>query len=362
MANRRAPGEGSVWHDEKLDRWIAQLTLPSGKKKTKYGKTQTEVKKWLLEQRKAVQDNTYIEAKDITLSAFLDRFMSDVAAHKLRAKTIDSYNYLIRSHLKPELGEIKLTQLRADQIQNLYSNKLNSGLSRRTVQYMHAVLHKSLEQAVRWGLVIRNVSDMVEPPTPKKKTPDSLTADQVKDLFEAVKDDRLHALYVLAAMVGLREGELLGLTYKNVDLNEGVIHIVQAVQYLPGKGLVVSEPKTESSKRAIKLPQIALEALKEHQKRFPSKTYVFATSNETPISPRNLLRHWHATLEKIGIEQKPFHTLRHTCASLLIGQVHPKIVQALLGHSTISMTLNTYSHLLPGIQDEAAEKMDKLFA
>lgn len=354
---KRPNNEGSIdyWEEKKL--WRARISLPNGKRRSKYAKTQKEVKEWLREQIDAVSKGIWVEKDNITLAEFIDKYMQDVAAHTLRPKTIESYSSLIRMHIKPDLGDFKLNSLRPDHLQNLYSVKLNQGLSKRTVQYIHSILHKILDQSLRWGLVARNVADVVSPPSPDKKAPQALTPAQVKRLLDTVKGDRLYALYVLAITTGMRQGELLGLMWEDIDSNRGVLHIRQAVQQLIGRGLVISEPKTPKSKRTIKLTAYAIDALIPRQET----GLVFKTSNGTPFSPRNLIRHFHRMCDRAGLPDVPFHTLRHTFASLLLSQnVHPKVVQEMLGHSTITLTLDTYSHLLPDMQDEAAGKMHDL--
>jgi integrase len=364
MAKRRSAGEGTIFWSEKSQRWIGQLTLPNGKKKTKKSKVQGEVKKWLLEQRKAVQDNTYIDARDTTLGAFLDRYMKDVAAHTLKPKTISSYTYIIEKHIKPQIGSVKLTELRPEQLQALYSEKMNSGLSRRTVMYIHQVLHKALNQALKWGVVARNVTEMADHPTAKRSTPEILSADQAKMFLEHLKKDRLYALYLLAIAGGFRQGELLGLHWEDVDLKSGQIHVNHTVQELRGVGLVISEPKTDSSRRTVPIPKMAVEALQTlYDASSEHKGLIFTTKNHTPFSQRNLLRHFHDTLHELGLPTMRFHTLRHTFASLMLSQnVHPKVVQEMLGHSTITLTLDTYSHLIPSMQHDASQKINDILS
>lgn len=362
MEKRRARGEGSVYFNESLERWQAQLTLPNGKKKTKTAKTQGEVKKWLLEQRKAVEDNTYTDTKDITLETFLKRYMDDVASHTLAPKSISSYQYIIDSHILPDLGKIKLTQLRPDHLQKLYSDKLTSGLSRRTVLYIHQVLHKAIGQAMKWGLVARNVTDLAEHPTNKRKAPETLSVAQVKHLLDFLKGDRLYPLYLLAVSTGMREGELLGLHWEDVDLEHGIITVRHQAQELRGEGMIIKEPKTDSSKRPIELTEKALDCLQDlAQGKTNLSGLVFHTSNNTPFSQRNLIRHFHQSLDKAQLPRVKFHSLRHfTATALLQRGVHPKLVQSLLGHSTIGLTLDTYSHVIPGINRETTEKMNDI--
>ena len=361
---RRAKGEGTVFWMATKNLWVAQITLPSGKKKAKYSRTQKEVKDWLLEQRKAVKDQAWVDSKSITFGSYLERYMSDVGAHTLRPQTIEAYDNLIRIHIVPELGNIKLGLLQPHHLQKLYSDKINQGLSNRTVQFMHAVIRKALKQAVRWGLIVRNVTDLVEAPKVKKKAFTTWTADQVKQFLRVVREDRLYSLYVLAASTGMREGELLGLYWEDVDYKAGVVSVRRTVEQLKGKGLVLSEPKSEKSKRSIAIPAFALVILRDHQSNQGKTTgLIFRTANNTPFSPRNLVRDFKKHINTAGLPDIRFHDLRHTAATLMLSEgVHPKVVQEILGHSQISLTLDTYSHVLPTLQDDAARKMDTILS
>lgn len=353
----RTRGEGSIYRrDDGL--WVGQIYV-NGKKKVKHSKVQKEVREWLHEQKEALSKGTYINTKDVTISYFLQQYMTSQEA-SLRPKTVNSYQYLINNHINPELGNIKLTQLRADQVQAFYTKKINDGLSKRTVQYIHAVLHKSLNQALRWNLVVRNVTDLVDPPSPTKKTPDILNLDQTRKFMEKVKGHRWELIYLIAIGGGLREGEILALSPSDIQIDRGVVYISKALQYLPKQGLVVSEPKTATARRNVPLPEFVLTPLKTYLDSLKgNQQFLFETANGTPISPRNLLRHYHGVLKSLDLPIMPFHNLRHLSASLaLMAGVNPKTVQQRLGHSTVSLTLNTYSHLLPGVEDEAAKKLN----
>ncbi len=193
----------------------------------------------------------------------------------------------------------------------------------------------------------------------RKKTPIALTAAQAKRLLEVARDDRLYALYVLAITTGMRQGELLCIMWEDLDLDQRTLHVSRAVQSLQHKGLMITEPKTAKSRRTIKLTVYAVETLRARGPK--EKGLVFATSHDTPFSGRNLGHYFHALCEQAGIPKILFHSLRHTFASLLLSQnVHPKVVQEMLGHSTISMTLDSYSHMIPDMQDQAAGKMNEL--
>lgn len=356
---RRSRGEGSIWKRED-GLWVGQIYV-NGKKKVKYSKVQKEVRSWLHDQKEALNKGIFIEAKDTTLSAFLEQYMNSQES-SLRPKTMESYLYLIRRHIAPDIGTCKLTQLRPDMIQALYTAKVNAGLSKRTVQYIHAILHKSLDQAMKWGLVVRNVTDLVDPPAPSKKTPVTWTVRESRIFLDHVRGSRFYPMYCLA-YIGLREGEILGLSVDDFNREARTITIRQQVQYLIGKGLVVSEPKTEASKRTIKLPDFVYEALSAHPIN-ENQRLMFVTTNNTPFSPRNFIRDFKEQSKAAGLPEIRFHDLRHFAVSFLINElkIPPKVVQAIVGHSTVNLTMTVYSHSTTDQQDEAMEKMSGAFS
>ncbi len=359
MAGRRSRGEGSIWkRDDNL--WVGQIYF-NGKKKVKYSKNQKEVRDWLHDQKEYVNKGVYIEVKDLILSSYLEQYMTSQEP-SLRPKTVNSYRYLIKNHINPELGSIKLSQLRPDTVQNFYTLKVNSGLSKRTVQYIHAVLHKSLDQAMKWGLVARNITDLVDSPSPTKKPVVTWTVEQSKRFLDQVRSSRFYPMYCLA-YIGLREGEILGLSTSDFNRENHTITIKQALTYLPGKGLVISETKTEASKRTIKLPNFVFQALMVHPLKENQKL-LFVTSNDTPYSPRNFFRHFKEQAELAGLPEIRFHDLRHFAVSFLINElkIPPKVVQGIIGHTTIDLTMTVYAHSTTDQQDDAMEKMGDAFS
>lgn len=359
MGKRRAPGEGSIFQDPR-GYWVGEINLPNGKRKRKYSKYQKTVKNWLHAEREAIITGVWTGIDRITISELLDRYFNDVAVHNLRPKTIESYESIIRLHIRPEIGNVKLSALTPAHLQNLYSKKLNSGLSKRTVRYIHAVIHRVLKQALKWGLVVRNVADAVDAPKAKKSTPKTLSQTQITSLLE-VADGRLKTILILAITTGMRQGEILGLHWE--DIHGSVIHVQHTTQTLYKKGIIISEPKTEKGKRTITLPDIAIQALQGYQQITGDETgLVFHTASGKPLSARNLIRSFQVLLVKANLPHIRFHDLRHTSATLLlIAGVHPKVVQERLGHSRIDMTMDTYSHVVPSLQEDAAEKMNQLF-
>jgi integrase len=201
----------------------------------------------------------------------------------------------------------------------------------------------------------------------------TLTADQIRRLLEAVESTPFEALYYLAVTTGLRQGELLGLKWSDVDWSVPCLKVQRQLQRVAGRGLVFAEPKTAAGRRVVALGPSATVKLRQHlqrqseerdgsgKARWKDGDLIFPSSIGTPMGPRNLLRHFKITLEKAGLPMIRFHDLRHTSASLMLMQgTHPKVVQERLGHSQISVTLDTYSHVLPSLQAEAAEKIDEL--
>ncbi|MBI5954429.1 MAG: site-specific integrase [Chloroflexi bacterium] len=360
---RRSRGEGSIYYLDKKKLWVAKITLPDGKRKVKYAKDQKAVRDWLAKTQIELRQGILVKDDNITFEKFVTDYMENVRKNSLRPKTFEVYSYLLKLHINPEIGHIKLVQLRPDHLQSLYAKKVTSGLSKRTVQFMHAIIHKALKQALKWGMVNRNVADLVEAPKPKRQSLTVWDSQQVNTFLSSCKDHRFFPIFVVAIYCGMREGELLGIHRENIDLSKGTIRVMHQAQSLKG-GMVITDPKTESSKRLITVPKTALDVLKSHIKGLENKTgLIFSTSTGKPISPSNLQKAFREETEKAGLPRIRFHDLRHTSATLLLeAGVHPKVVQERLGHSQISMTLDLYSHVLPSMQKEAADKMEDILS
>lgn len=234
-------------------------------------------------------------------------------------------------------------------------------------QLAHSLLRRALGQAVKWGTIPRNVCEAVEKPRAPKKPIKVLNKDQVDSLLTVAQEDRLYALYVLAVTTGLRQGELLALQWEDVDLDSDALSVRHTLLEMDGK-LELVEPKTAMACRKVDLPQMAVKALRRHRKQMLAEGHigscVFCDTKGGPIRKSNLIRRsFKPLLKNAGLPDIRFHDLRHTAATLLLVQgVNPKVVQERLGHAQISLTLDTYSHVLPSIQKEAASKLDSLFA
>lgn len=363
MAKRRSRGEGSIFYYEKKGLWVAEITI-NGKTHRKYEKSQKEARAWLLEMRKQVAGGMIVDDRKLTVSQFIDRWFEDVAKPGLRPSTILAHDSIIRNHIKPEIGDNRLSELTPLQLQTLCSQKLKSGLSNRTVKYIRTIIHQALDKALEWGLVVRNVADAVKTPAPEKKPVVPLTKEQVWKLLDILQEDRLFPLYVVFLGCGLRRGEALALTWDCIDFDEGTLHVKKTIQLLTGQGLVVGEPKSESSRRAVAMPDFVLETLSTHyESRNPEAEFVFVTSNGTPFIPRNIVRHFKATLKKAGLPQSiRINDLRHFFVSWLLSKnTPPKDVQAIVGHAQFSTTVDIYGHMMPEANKDAAKRMNGLF-
>jgi integrase len=281
---------------------------------------------------------------------------------------------MVRNHLVPTLGRIKLKALTPMHLRGLYREKTDAALSTRTVGcYVHATIHNALKQAVDDALLTRNVADAIKPPQVCREEIEHLSPYQVKTLFETVRGDRLEALYVVAVTAGPRQGELLGLKWEDIDLDRSLLQVRCTLSGTKGGDPVFSSPKTAKGSRSVKLTAKAVEAIKEHHERqqkeqeelvglWQDHGLVFPTRVGTPVSRHNLVaRSFKPLLKRAGLPDIRFHDLRHTCATLMLAVgTNPKVVQETLGHANVSVTLDIYSHLLPNMQDEVAEKINNL--
>src|SRR5215208_6007859 len=373
----KMPAKGDGITKRKDGRYMARYTIetPEGpKRKTIYGRKYKEVEKKLVEARGDAARGLVFDADNLRLGEYLDRWLADSVADTVRPTTFERYEQIVRLHIRPALGSLKLKNVTPAHVRGLYREKLEVGLSPRTVQYIHVTLHKALKQAVADGLIPRNATEAVKPPQVTKEEIRPLTAEQVKVLFEAVRGDRLESLYILAVHTGLRQGELLGLKWDDVDLEAGMLQVRRTLTTAKG-GPVLRAPKTKSSRRTVKLSQTALKALRSHLERqlpeidqagdlWSENGLIFASASGEPLK-----RHYITTqrfkplLKRVGLPQVRFHDLRHTCATLLLTKnVNPKVVSELLGHASIAITLNTYSHVLPNMQSEAAAAMEEVLS
>src|SRR5216683_2188207 len=353
---RRGHGEGSIYLRSD-GRWAASISVEDGKRKTFYGKTRKEVQEQLKTALHQQQQGMLPTAPQQTLKQFLTQWLQD---HKssIRVRSYERYEELVRLHIIPVLGRHQLQKLTAQQVQAFYTKKLNEGLSPTTVNGLHAVLHKALDDAVRLGILARNVCDAVSPPRRAHFEIQPLSMEQSQQLLAAAKGHNLEALFVLA------------LKWQDIDFSHNTLHVQRIFTRRPGNRYIEAEPKTEKSRRSIALAPMVVELLKQHRVRqleaklqagetWQERGLVFCTAVGTPLNPSKVVDRFKTLLKRAGLPEIRFHDLRHSAATILLSMgVHPKVVQELLGHNQISMTMDIYSHVLPTMQKDAVSKLN----
>jgi integrase len=380
---RRSHGEGGVYQRASDSKWVAALDLGwvNGKRKRKvlYGTTRRQVLDKLNAARHELECGTLATGPAQTVADYLTGWLADIKAG-VRPRTYESYELNVR-RLVPHLGRLRLSSLRPQHIQRVYTalqttpGMRGKPLDARSVEQVHTVLHTALERAVKWDLIGRNPAEAVVAPRPVKHERRTLTSEQAAILFDAsgAANDRFVALWWLFATTGPRMGEATGLQWSDVDLERGVVVVKRALQRQKGVGLIFVEPKSASSRRAVRLPRVTAAALKDHRKRqleerltagpkWRAHDLIFCTTIGTPLDPARLRKAFHRALKRAELPDMRPHDLRHTTATLLGARgIHPKQVQELLGHSSITLTLGTYSHVFDTMHKAAAEEMDALF-
>lgn len=371
----RANGEGSVYR-QKDNLWAASATV-DGKRKYFYGKTQKEAKDKREAFLQEVSRGVSVDAKKQTVEQFLVKWLEDSQRQSVRPRTYERYEEVVRLHVVPTLGQHLLPKLSPQHVQSLYARQLEAGFSETTVHHVHNVLHKALKTAVKWGLVSRNVCELVDPPRKAHFEGQALTVEQARKLLTAARGHRMEALFHLELATGMRRGEIMGLKWQDINFEKGLVRVQRILSRvpskMPGKGYIEAEVKTAKSRRSIVIAPFALEMLKQHRKRqaierakagdaWEDHDYVFCTAIGTHVNPtRDILAVLKSLLKKAELPDIRFHDLRHSVASLLFEEnMHPKVVQEILGHSNISITLDVYSHMLPTMQSDAPGRLDDL--
>jgi integrase len=350
-----------------------------------YGETRKEVADKLKELHRDMAEGQIVTDRR-TVGQWLDSWIVTYVEPRKRPKTVDSYRQVVGLYLKPHLGRLIMTKLNGEHVDTMVNAMLATPkdpkkpdgpkLSKRTAQYARAVLRKALNQAKRLGYVRRNAVLDSEPVKVPKYQPTVLGPQQSSRLLQQATGERLEALWYVALGCGLREGELLGLTWEHINFQSHALTVAQALQRQKqpeGKSKLVIVTTKGDRVRVLPLPLFVEHALARHWERQQKERedagkgwietgLVFTTPHGTPIDPRNLLRMFKELLEAAGLPDMRLHDLRHSCGTLLIAKgVHPRVVMDVLGHSQISITMNTYGHVLPEAQRTAATAMDGLF-
>lgn len=373
---RRGRGEGSI--TQRADgTWKGYVTTGYGPKgairKYYYAKAFAEVRDKVATAQQDVRNGLPLPPERQTIRGWLETWLQEYARPGVRPTTFESYAEIVRLHLIPELGHLRLRVLAPQDVQKLLNRKTAAGLSPRRVQYIRAVLRRALGQALKNGDIARNVATLVDPPRLRRHEIQPLTPDQAGQLREAARGDRVEALYVLALTLGMREGELLGLGWEAVDLEHRQLEVRRTLHRVKGGGFALAEPKTDKSQRVLTLPRVALEALRVHRarqledrllagSRWQDTGLVFTSTIGTPLDASNVVHRFHRLLKAANLPQVRFHDLRHSCASFLLAQGVPmRMIMETLGHSQISLTANLYTHVAPAMREDVADRMDALF-
>ncbi len=371
MTTRRRPnGDGSIFR-RKDGLWAAYLSTELGRRKYFYGTSREEVRKRLGAAIHARESGTLADSRGILLGDYLDQWLTDVVRPNVRPWTHKGYEVHVRLHIKPALGRIPLEKLQPVHVQQLINERSRTGLKPKSVRYVLGTLRASLNQAVRWGLISRNPATLVDGPRVEQYEINPLSPDEARAFLASVKGDRLEALYSVALTMGLRQGEALGLRWQDVDLDMGYVRVTKQLQRIDGT-LQLVEPKTKRSRRTLALPSSIRTALVQHRdgqrdertaagERWIDTGLVFTTTEGKGLDGTAITKQFHSKLEQAGLPQRRFHDLRHSCATLLLVQgVSPRVVMDLLGHSQIGLTMNTYSHVIPDLRRDAAQRMEDL--
>jgi integrase len=357
--------------------WSGVIELPrdpvTGRRQKRVsGRTRREVEEKLRVLAGKLDQPEHIEAEALTFGQFSEQFL-EAAVPTLRPASVRRYQDMLRNHICPGIGHLRLQKLSPFDLQRLYADRLAYGLSATSVHHLHVMVYRVLKQAYRWGMVSRNVAELVD--APRRTFPEVVTwnMEQVATFFAVSDESDLAALWRLALLTGMLRGELLGLMWEDIDLERGMLAVRRTLSRGKGGDWVLGQPKTQSGRRAIALPESCVASLRKHRARQNSQRlklgelwqdsgFVFTGQLGQVLHVNVLVTQFKRLIRQAVLPDLRFHDLRHTSATLLLAQgVHPKIVQERLGHADISMTLNRYSHVTPDMQRSAADTLDAVF-
>ena len=366
---RRGFGEGSIYQ-RKSGRWAGVISLGHGaKRKAVYGKTKREVQDKLNRLQLQKTEGTLADERtEMTVGELFDRWLNSTKPPRVAPRTFEWYSWIEGRFIRPRIGKLQLSKVTPLTIEAMYSAMEQSGVSGSMRGSIHKVLRRAMNQAVKWKCIPNNPIWSVEAPKGEPREINPLNAEQAKALCVSAESHRLHAIFVLAVTTGMRMGELFAIHWEDIDLERKLLTVKYTLEEIRGK-LRLKAPKSKSGKRCIVLPEITVQALHDHRARMMTEglageRLVFLNARGDMLRQSNFSRRvWKPIRAAAGIPEVRFHDLRHTHATLLLEQgVHPKVVQERLGHSSIRLTLDTYSHVSETLQSEAVEKLDRAFA
>jgi integrase len=371
-SKRRGRGEGTVYQ-RKDGRWVAEITLEDGIRKPLYGKTQAEAIEKLKQAQYEMKQGFLATGPKQNVADHLNYWLEHVHKRTLRTSSYLRYRAALDMHILPALGRIALQKLTLRKVQLFYNQKLDEGQSISSVITMHKVLHQALDHAVKERLISINPSTGISLPSQERRKMQPLTMEQAQHLLQIAQGTMMEPLIALALTIGTRIGELLALGWSDINLEAGTVHIHRTLTQVEHYHFAQGDPKTEAGERTLLIPQPVIDILKSHRMRqhaerlkagsaWQQHDLVFCTNGGKQYWPQTIRHRFYVLLKQAGLPRMHFHDLRHNAATLLASMgVNPKVVQEILGHSGIEMTMNVYTHTLPSMQKEAAEKMKNLF-
>ena len=331
-----------------------------------------DAEKRLSEMLHQIDTGSFMRPSKTTVAEFLEQWLKDCRS-RLSPRGFERYRDIVNSRLIPDFGSIALTQLRPEHIQRHETAIQERGLSARTARYHHSVIHSALKTAVEWGLLSRNPVDAVKPPKIHRTDMQTWDEGEMRRFLEAAKGSMYYELFFLALYTGMRRSELLALRWQDINLDMGQVSVSRTLHHLKDGRYVYTEPKSAKSRRTIALSPSAILLLKDYrQHRALMRAELGGVQKDadlvfchildgSPLRPNSITRAWQTAARGAGVKVIRLHDARHTHASIMLKQgIHPKIVQERLGHSTIQMTLDTYSHVAPGLQEAAAARFDEV--
>ena len=382
--------------DKGNDKYMVRVFLGRDEKgKVKFHnktiKGKREAQAYLAKMTNQKNEGIISDSGRVTVKEHMETWLESVVKNRVRVKTYLDYKDLTRLNITPIIGNIRLDKLKPEQIQILYNDMLKRNLSPRTVRYTHTILNNSLKQAVKWNRIYRNPAELVDLPRQEKKEMTALSPEQTKVFMEAITYSPWKAIFSLLIDSGMRPGEALGLKWDDVDFENSRVTINRSLTRIPKNSdpelyllkiilnignWIIQEPKTKRSRRTIPLTKHIINDLREHQIKqkqqklkakpgtYTDQSFIFAANNGEPMSEQNIYnRHFKPILKYARLPSIRLYDLRHSCATLLLSAgENPKVVSERLGHASIVLTLDTYSHVLPDMQKSATDKMEDLLS
>ena len=366
---KRGNNEGTIYQLPSGS-WRAQIYI-NGQRLGKTKKSKFEAQKWLRDTLGKIDHGYTGHGANTIFGEFLDEWLTS-KSNAIKKTTWNLYECVIRNHINPILGKIKLTDISPQKIQSLYLQKERDGVGKRTIRVIHTIINSSLRNAVKLGALHTNPTEAVNPPNYETPEMQAYAEHEITLLLLASKGTPLEALIHVAITTGLRQSELLALKWSDIDWDRSTISVQRQLKRKYDNKEYFSSLKTKSGRRTISIGINTADKLRDHhQKQMNEKKAMGSQWNEndlifpskigTPMHQRNLLRRFKSLIQESGLREIRFHDLRHTAASLMLNHgISPLIVAKRLGHSKVSITLDTYGHLLPGMHQESANFIDGL--